>query len=98
PLPLPSYPTRRSSDLTVTDTAGITSSDSAATLPANTALAAGTRNFSVTLNTAGSQTVTATDITDTNKTANTSPPITVNPGAANRSEEHTSELQSRFDI
>src|SRR5207249_11017118 len=84
PLPLPSYPTRRSSDLTVIDTAGITSSDSAATLPANTALAAGTRNFSVTLNTAGSQTVTATDITDTNKTANTSPPITVNPGAANK--------------
>src|SRR5206468_11124221 len=69
---------------TVTDTAGITSSDSAATLPANTALAAGTRNFSVTLNTAGSRTVTASDITDTNKTANTSPSITVNPGAANK--------------
>src|SRR5207248_4954040 len=68
---------------TITDTAGITSTDAGATLPANAALAAGTRNFSVTLRTAGSWTATATDITDTNKTANTSPSITVNPGAAN---------------
>src|SRR5206468_11673040 len=61
---------------TVTDTAGITSSDSNATLPVNASLVAGTRNFSVTLNTAGSRTVTATDITDGAKTANTSPAIT----------------------
>jgi len=60
-----------------THTVGITSSDSAATLPTNAALVAGTRTFSVTLNTAGSRTVTATDISDATKTANTSPAITV---------------------
>ena len=64
-----------------THTVGITSSDANATLPANAALAAGTRTFSVTLKTAGSRTVTATDITDGTKTANTSPAITVNAGA-----------------
>jgi len=56
---------------------GITSSDANATLPANAALVAGTRTFSVTLKTAGSRTVTATDISDASKTASTSPPITV---------------------
>src|SRR6185436_2127987 len=61
-----------------------TSSDSNATLPATNALAAGTRSFSVTLATPGSQTATATDITDGTKTANTSPAITVNIGAANK--------------
>src|SRR5207237_6291431 len=66
---------------TISDIAGITSSDVNATLPANAALVAGTKTFSVTLNTAGSRTVTATDITDGTKTANTSPPITVNVGA-----------------
>ena len=55
----------------------ITSSDPAAILPADAALVAGTRTFSVTLNTPGSRTVTATDITDHTKTANTSPAITV---------------------
>jgi hypothetical protein len=60
-----------------THTVGITSNDSAATLPANAALVAGTRTFSVTLNTGGSRTVTATDISDATKTANTSPAITV---------------------
>jgi hypothetical protein len=64
-----------------THTVGITSSDAYATLPANAALVAGTRTFSVTLKTAGSRTVTATDISDGSKTANTSPPITVNAGA-----------------
>ena len=55
----------------------ITSSDSAATLPANAALVAGTRGFSVILNTVGSKTVTATDVTDATKTAGTSAAITV---------------------
>ena len=42
-------------------------------LPANAALSSGTQTFSVTFNTAGSQTVTATDVTDGGiKTANTS--------------------------
>jgi hypothetical protein len=61
-------------------TVGITSSDANATLPANALLAAGTATFSVTFKTAGNRTVTATDITDSAKTANTSPSITVNAG------------------
>ncbi len=60
---------------------GITSSDANATLPASAALVAGTGTFSVTLKTAGSRTVTASDITDSSKTASTSSPITVNAGA-----------------
>src|SRR6185503_7480016 len=67
-----------------THTVGITASDSAAVLPANGALVAGTRTVSVTLKTVGSQTVTATDITDGTKTANTSPAITVNVGPASK--------------
>src|SRR6266436_5534956 len=63
------------------DTVGITSSDSNATMPANAALSAGTQTFSVTLKTAGSRTVTASDITHVGITANTSPAITVNVGA-----------------
>ena len=63
------------------DTVGITSSDANATLPLNAALSGGTQTFGVTLNTAGSRTVTATDITDGSKTANTSPATTVNAGA-----------------
>src|SRR5207247_1345341 len=65
-------------------TVGITSSDSNAILPANGALSAGTRTASVTLKTTGSQTVTAADITDGTKTANTGSPITVNAGAASK--------------
>src|ERR1019366_6336970 len=64
-----------------THTVRMTSSDSAATLPTDAALVAGTKTFSVTLNTAGSKTVTATDITDESKTANTIPSITVYPTA-----------------
>jgi hypothetical protein len=60
-----------------THTVGITSSDAAATLPASAALVAGTKTFSVKLNTVGSRTVTATDLSDGTKTANTSPAITV---------------------
>lgn len=44
-----------------TGTVAITSSDSGATLPDNFALSSGTGTFSVTLNTLGTQTVTATD-------------------------------------
>src|SRR5438552_13221548 len=66
---------------TVTDTVGITSTDTNATMPGNAALASGTKTFSVTLTTAGTKTLTATDITDGTKTANTSPSITVNAGA-----------------
>src|SRR5262249_50945281 len=66
---------------TVTDTVGLTASDSNATLPANTALVAGTKALSVTLKTGGSQTVTASDITDVSKSSNTSSAITVNAAA-----------------
>jgi hypothetical protein len=66
---------------TASDTVAISSSDANATLPANAALSGGAQTFSVKFNTAGSRTVTATDITDSSKTANTSPSITVNLGA-----------------
>ena len=66
---------------TVGDTVAITASDPNAVLPANAALSGGTETFSVRLNTAGSRTVTATDVTDGSKTANTSPAIPVNLGA-----------------
>src|SRR5262249_7951404 len=65
----------------ITDTAGITSSDTNAGLPANTALAGGSGSFSVTFKTAGSRTLTATDISDGSKTNNTSPAIAVSAGA-----------------
>src|SRR5207247_6182594 len=65
----------------VTDTVGLASSESNATLPLNAALAGGTKILSVTLRTAGSQTLTASDVSDGSKNANTSPAITVNAGA-----------------
>src|SRR5206468_140554 len=65
---------------TIADTVGLSSSDSNATLPANAALVSGTRTLSVTLNTVGGQTLTASDLTDGSKTANTSPTITVGGG------------------
>jgi hypothetical protein len=55
-----------------TNTIDITSSDTSATLPPDNALSAGTQVFSVTFNTAGTFTVTATDVTDPTKTAGTS--------------------------
>src|SRR5439155_10490581 len=64
-----------------TDTVGITSSDSNATLPASAALVTGTKTFSVTLKTAGSATVTAADSTDPTKTSSISSSFTVNVGA-----------------
>ena len=64
-----------------TDTVGITSTDANATLPANTALVAGTKTLSVTPKTAGSKTFTATDISNGAMTANTSPATTINAGA-----------------
>src|SRR5205823_14753882 len=62
---------------TVTDTVRFSSSDSAALLPADGALLAGTSNFQVYLNTVGTATITASDVTDGTKAANTSPAITV---------------------
>src|SRR5439155_1790055 len=65
----------------ITDTVDITSSDANATLPADAALVSGTGTLSVTFKTAASQTLTASDVTDPTKTANTSPSITVNASA-----------------
>src|SRR2546426_1572438 len=66
---------------TVTDTAAITAADTNAVLPGNAALSSGTQTFSVTLMTAGTnRSLTATDITDGTKTADTNSSITVNAG------------------
>jgi hypothetical protein len=62
-----------------TDTIHLTSTDSSATLPPDAALAAGTGTFSVTLNAAGSFTVTAADVTDSTKTSGTSSSVSVSP-------------------
>jgi hypothetical protein len=67
---------------TATDTVAITSSDAGAVLPPSAALVSGTKAFSVTLRAAGAATVTATDVTDAGKTADTSTSVTVIPGAA----------------
>src|SRR5439155_312563 len=70
-----------------TDTVGITSTDTNATLPANAALASGAQTFNVTLKTVGggSQTLTASDITNGAKSgwSGTSNAFTVNPGVLN---------------
>jgi len=68
----------------VTDLVGLTATDSNATLPANANLVSGTKTFSVTLNTIGSATLTATDIDDGSKTASSSPAISVLAGAATK--------------
>src|SRR5439155_158562 len=60
------------------DTVGISSTDANASLPSNGALVSGTKSLNVTLNTAGTATLTATDVTDGTKTAITSPSLTVN--------------------
>ena len=69
------------SNVTATAYAGtvaLTSSDGAATLPANSALTNGTKTFTVTLATTGNQTVTATD-TVTHAITGTSGSIAVSP-------------------
>jgi uncharacterized repeat protein (TIGR01451 family) len=62
---------------TVTDTVSFSSSDASATLPADAPLVSGTNSLSVSLRTLGTQTLTASDISDSNKSSDTSPPITV---------------------
>ncbi|MBZ1327304.1 beta strand repeat-containing protein, partial [Aquirufa aurantiipilula] len=68
---------------TSTATIGITSSDATATLPGNSALVAGTKQFALTFKTVGNQTVTATDQAAT-LTANTGASTVVNAGAASK--------------
>src|SRR5439155_16231865 len=69
---------------TVTDSVSLSSSDPNATLPTNSPLVAGTKQLSVTLVTAPSQTITATDASNGTKTPNTSPAIPVNAGTASK--------------
>ena len=64
--------------ITYAGTVHFSSTDSAAALPADSALAFGLGTFSVTLKTSGTQTLTATDTT-TSTIAGTSNAITVNP-------------------
>ena len=67
--------------VTSTDNVGITTTDPNDTHPASAALAGGTQTFNVTFKTAGSETITATDVEiATTITPNTSPSITINPG------------------
>src|SRR5439155_7860425 len=66
----------------VTHTMGITSSDSNATLPANAALVSGTKAFGVTLKTVGTQTLTASDLTNPAIQQSSNPAIQVNAGPA----------------
>ena len=76
-----------------TGTVHFTSSDTQATLPANytfTAADNGTHTFSVTLKTAGTQSITATD-TKTSTITGTESGITVHAAAANRSRSAVSQ-------
>jgi hypothetical protein len=59
------------------DTIHITSSDASAKLPVDAALSSGTSNYSVTLMTVGTSTITASDVTTPAILSSTSPPITL---------------------
>ena len=60
--------------VSTSDAIHLTSSDADATLPADNTLSGGTGTFLVTFSSAGSFTVTATDVTDATKTADTGSP------------------------
>jgi hypothetical protein len=70
--------------LTTNDVVHVASSDTNAVLPADTALSSGSKSLAVTLKTAGTQTVTASDITRLAVGTNTSSPLILNPGAFSR--------------
>jgi hypothetical protein len=61
----------------VTDVVHLSSSNATATLDPDTALIAGTATLNVTFNASGTFTITASDVTDATKTANTGSPTTV---------------------
>jgi hypothetical protein len=63
----------------VTDSVSITSSDTQAFLPADAPLVKGTGTFNITLNSAGTATITAADVTDPSKLASTSASVSVSP-------------------
>ena len=66
--------------ISTNDTAKFTSTDASAVLPANTPLVAGTLTADLTFMTAGSATITLSNLTHTTITNNTSPSITINKG------------------
>src|SRR5207249_4266417 len=70
--------------ISTNDTIAITSSDAHAALPANAQLVGGSKSFNVTLKTAGSSTVTASNATHPGISASTSPAIAINAGAFTR--------------
>src|SRR5205085_4436089 len=63
------------------ETISITSSDLNAALPSSAALVSGSKAFSITFKTAGSATLTASDLSHPSYPSVTSPLITVTPGA-----------------
>jgi hypothetical protein len=65
------------------DNVRITATGSYSSSPTSGALTNGTRQFTVTLNTVGSQTVTASDLTNGSIQSTTSPPIQVVPAGVN---------------
>jgi type IX secretion system substrate protein len=67
---------------TSSHTAAISSTDAQAVLPSSNALSSGTQTFNVTLKTAPSQTITATDQTAPIGSPNTSSSVTVNASSA----------------
>src|SRR5207249_3676572 len=66
------------------DTVAITSTDVNAALPTNAPVSSGSMNFSVTLKTAGSATVTASDVTHASLPTSTTPALQVLPGAVSK--------------
>ena len=78
-----------------THTVAITSSDAAAVLPPSAALVAGSRAFSVTPETGGPTTVTATDVTDGTKTPGISTSIPVTNTAPTVTDDAWSMVQDR---
>jgi hypothetical protein len=67
--------------LLTNDVVHVTSTDTNAVLPADTALSNGVASVSLTLRTAGTRTVTASDVTHPGILPNTSSTLTLNPGA-----------------
>src|SRR5438445_5081434 len=63
------------------DTVAITSSDANAVLPVNAALVSGTKSFSLTFKTAGSASVTASNVTHAAILSSTTPSIPIQAGA-----------------
>ena len=60
-----------------TDVVHLTTTDAFSAMPADAALTSGTKTFSVTLNTLGTWTITASDVTNNTIASNTSAPVSI---------------------